>query len=113
MSGELRGIPSTPTEWKPSGEKPRGQWKSTNQKRDSSSLVNGPDFMRSHGSSMCSGFHPDTKSRNRSTGTISAIGHDPQCRPRTKTPGLYRVTSPRAVRSTGAAPNSQGEADLS
>ena len=26
------------TNWKPSGEKPRGQWKSTNQNRDSSSL---------------------------------------------------------------------------
>ena len=46
------------TNWKPSGEKPRGQWKSTNQNRDSSSFVNGPDFIRSHGLSMCSGFQP-------------------------------------------------------
>src|SRR3954449_361408 len=57
----------------PSGEKPRGQWKSTNQNRDSSALVNGPDFIRSQGSSRCSGFQPGYHSRNWSTGTISAM----------------------------------------
>ena len=51
-------------ELKPSGENPRGQWKSTNQNRSSSAFVNGPDFIRSHGLSMCSGFHPGYHSRN-------------------------------------------------
>ena len=58
----------------PSGEKPRGQWKSTNQKRSSSAFVNGTDFIRSHGLSRCSGFQPGYQpSRNMSTETTSAM----------------------------------------
>src|SRR6185295_18026454 len=47
---------------------------------DSSSFVNGRDFIRSHGSSMCSGFQPGYQSRNWSTGTISAMVMTPSNR---------------------------------
>ena len=62
-------------EWR---EADRGQWKSTNQNRDSSSLRKGPDFIRNQGSSMCSGFQPGYQSRNWSTGMISAMVMTPK-----------------------------------
>ena len=60
------------TKTNPSGEKPCGQWKSANQNRASSALVNGPGRSATHGDSMCSGVQPGYHSRNWSTGTTSA-----------------------------------------
>ena len=56
----------------PSGEKPRGQWKSMNQKRSSSSLTNGPLGSATHGDAVSAGVHPGYHSRNWSAGTTSA-----------------------------------------
>ena len=70
-SGCAHGAQSV-TNRKPSGEKPRGQWKSTNQNRPSSSFVNGPLRSAATESSVSSGVQPGYQSRNWSTGTISA-----------------------------------------
>src|SRR4051812_39669030 len=88
----------------PSGEKPRGQWKSTNQKRSSSAFVNGTDFIRSHGLSRCSGFQPGYHpSRNMSTDTTSAMVPAPCC-DRAGRAGPWADTTQHPFRDAGRHP---------
>ena len=114
VGGELRRPRGVATNCIPSGEKPRGQWKSTNQKRSSSCFVNGTDFIRNHGLSRCSGFQPGYQpSRNWSTETTSAMVYAPSvCGPRPSRPCPGGTLHSGAFRRADRRPAVAGQASV-